>query len=283
MYRSHIGAIAVTTLVSGALAVADFPPPYHTQRSEVDQLVEEFGRSRDQLVLQRIAGGFIEDSERPISVREYAIGRLAEAGIKETEPFLLDLAASSEVPVLRGAARLGVWTVRFVSAGGIGRRREVAATVLRAEGAVPAGRDVEYWAAQRLCELGAVEDLAEIQRAFRHSYGEKRAEEDLQLCKLQMNIPSDEKRVEALAAGLAAPDPLSFGRYHLWLIRELESLGEEGKTVLIAHATRLSKDEALDASGELPATIRALRRMEMEPDELIAAGLPALLVHRFGD
>lgn len=280
MTRYQVWATTVILLVSAAIAVADFPAPYHTRRAEVDQLVAEFSRTRDQRVFQRIAGEFIDDPEQPVSVREYAAARLAEVGAAETEPYFIELAATSEEPVLRGAARLGVWKVRFLSAVETGQRRGVAVAGLRGEGTGPHGRDVQYWAAQELCEIGAVEDLEEIHRAFRNSYGEKRAKEDGELCQRQIAIARSENRVEALAAGLAAPDPLQFRRYHLWIIGELESLGEEGEAALIEHATRLSKDQAVDTSGELGATIRALRRIGLEPDELVAAGLPSSVVHR---
>ena len=282
MAKHQIWVTAVILLVGAAVGVADFPAPYHTRRAEVDELVAEFSRSHDQRVFQRLVGEFIDNPEQPVSVREYATARLAEAGAAETEPFFIELAATSEEPVLRGAARLGVWKVRFLSAGGAGQRRGVAVAALRGEGTGPHGRDLQYWAARELCEIGAVENLEAIHRAFRNSYGEKKAKEDGELCQLQMAIARRENRVEALAEGLAAPDPLPFGRYHLWLIGELESFGEEAEAALIEHATGLSKAETVDTSGELRATIRALRRIGVEPDELVAAGLPSMVVHRSG-
>lgn len=268
----------LAALVSGGRAMAGFPPPYHTERAAVDAAARELSVSADDAALKNYLHEFVEDEQRPLVIREYAITRLGDAGIKDAEDYLLKLSEHGGDPVLRNAARRSYWVIR-VDGLEANKRREELGKLLRGESEASSS-SVRLWAAQQFCEAGDAGAVDMVGEELAEILAEKRRSEEMLLCRLQVEVISrGPTRQAALAQALATPDPTTFDRFHLWAIEELGRLGSrEARSTLINHALQLQEGDIGESWQELTATVRALREMDVSKDDLIREGVSARLL-----
>lgn len=258
---------------------ADFPPPFHTQRAEIDLAVAELVHTHDPKLLEKFKREFSENTAHPVSVREYAINRVGKGGLPSTENYLFGLAESGDDPVVRNAARMAYWAVRVQTIENVTQRRAALMGLLRGESQLTSS-SVRLWAARELCEEGVPELVPAIDRAMTAFVGERRRSEEMLLCKHQVDVIAKATTPEAaFVAALAIPDPTALGRFHLWAIEELSALGtESAHAALVNHALGLQEGDLGVVWGELSATVRALRRGGVSSDQLVRRGLEARLV-----
>jgi hypothetical protein len=276
--RTLVALCVVGGMVMGGRLAADFPPPYHTERAAINTAARKLAASADGAALTDYLREFVENKERPLVIREYAITRLGELEIKGAEGHLLKLSEYGDDPVVRNAARRSYWMVR-VEGLEPNERHEELAKLLRGD-SEPSSSSVRLWAAHEFCGEGDAGAVDMVAKALTEILGEERRSEEILLCRLQVEaISRSATRQAGLVQALSTPDPTAFGRFHLWALEELGQLGtSDARSALVNHALRLQEGDVKETWQELSATVRALREMDVSKDDLIREGISARLL-----
>lgn len=265
--------------------------PYSEERAAVDVLIQQAKAVQSRPVALRSLQGVVANTDRPESVRRYALQEMAAIPEPELQKYFLDVAADKfgfdPKRVFRGLAIRGYWKSRLNLTHELTDQIALLEQGLEAEFEGVWASGVRRWSANELCDRGVSRMFPEIAQTFKSITASQEADREIEFCRAKINaLSSFPTRFEALGSITRSVDPrrsvdpiedLNF-ELASWAIHQLAKLQtDQAEEEIAQYILRLKNELQIEfGSSQNHLAVYYLRKFGWTDDDFLERGIPPM-------